>query len=308
MGVTTRSWDIAVGRRVDGEPWRVRVVELTGSRSGPTTAFVAGVFGDMPLACLALHELGRRLAALELGGTVLLVPAANPPALEAGTRVSPDHLYLNRRFPGQRAGALTDQLAHRLTEEVLERADAVVDLHSGTPTLGLWYTYDYGDLEFSASFGHLPILVGRAIEGQLSVAVTRRGGRSCLPEFAGGVNGDPTVGVEGCLNVLRYRGQLDGAPTGPRSIPLIEDVEFFFPSVSGILRGRYGTGDVGKPVEPGVIGAVVSAATGETLEEFLVQDRPAVLLLASTTPMMVAPGDFAYMVGYPSGEVEVPSR
>ncbi len=73
MGVTTRDWDITVGGRIDGEPWRVRVVELTGSGSGPTTAFVSGVFGDKPLACLALHELRRQLVSLDLRGTVLLV-------------------------------------------------------------------------------------------------------------------------------------------------------------------------------------------------------------------------------------------
>jgi hypothetical protein len=39
-----------------------------------------------------------------------------------------------------------------------------------------------------------------------------------------------------------------------------------------------------------------------------VEDRPALLLLARTTPLMVAPGDFAFMVGYPHGEVTVPGR
>lgn len=308
MGVTIHHRDVEVGRRVDGQPWRVPVIELVGSRAGPTTAFVTGIYGDKPLACLALVDLGQRLATLDLRGTVLIVPAANPPALEAGTRVSPDHLYLNRRFPGQREGFLTDQIAHHLVTEILDRTDCVVDLHSGTPTMGLWYTYDYGDVEFSASFGHLPILVGHAIEGQLSVAATRAGARSCLPEFGGGINGDPSVGIEGCLNVLRYRGQLDGAHTGPKRLPLIHDITFFLPSVSGVLRGRVGTGDVGRPVEPGAIGSVVSVTTGETLEEFVVEDRPALLLLARITPTMVAPGDFACMVGYPSGEVEVPSR
>lgn len=308
MGVTIRNRDVEVGRRVDGQPWRIPVIELVGSGSGPTTAFVAGIYGDKPLGCLALIELSQRLATLDLRGTVLIVPAANPPALEAGTRVSPDHLYLNRRFPGQREGFLTDQIAHHLTMEILNRTDCVVDLHSGTPTMGLGYTYDYGDVEFSASFGHLPILVGHPIEGQLSVVATRAGARSCLPEFGGGVNGDPSVGIEGCLNVLRYRGQLDGAHTGPKRLPLIHDIRFFLPSGSGVLRGRVGTGDVGRPVEPGVIGSVVSATTGETLEEFVVEDRPALLLLARITPTMVVPGDFAYMVGYPSGEVDVPSR
>ena len=308
-GVAISQRDITVGRRIDGQPWQIRVIELVGSRQGPTTAFVAGVFGDKPLGCLALHELARRLPELDVRGTVLIIPAANPPALEVGTRVSPDHLYLNRRFPGQPTGFLTDQVAHHLGAEIFERADCIVDLHSGTPTMGLGYTYDYGDVEFTASFGYLPIIVGHEIEGQLSVAATRAGARSCLPEFGGGINGDPTVGVEGCLNVLRHRGQIDGAMTGPKRLPIVRDIEFFMPSVSGALIGRVGTGDVGKSVEPGTIGRVVNVTSGETLEEFAVKDhRPALLLLARTTPTIVAPGDFAFMVGYPDGEIEMPGR
>ena len=49
-------------------------------------------------------------------------------------------------------------------------------------------------------------------------------------------------------------------------------------------------------------------ATGATIEELVVEGRTALLLLARTTPLMVAPGDFAFMIGYPSGEVAVPGR
>jgi predicted deacylase len=240
MGVTIRSRDVVLGSCIDGDSWRVPVVAGRGAADSTTTAFVAGVFGDKPLGCLALHELQRRLVSSELKGTVLQVPAANPPALAAGTRISLDLLSLNRRLPGQPTGALTDQIAYQLTEQVLKEADAVVDRHSGTPTMCLNSTDDYGDVEFSAAFGYLPVSIDHAIDGQLSVAVTKKGGRSCLPEFGGGSNGDPTVGVEGCLNVLRYRGQLDGDLTGPRTLPLVDDIRFLAPSHAGILRSRYG--------------------------------------------------------------------
>lgn len=307
MKPAPRSWDVPVGRRVGAEPWKIRFVELRGSQPGPATAVVTGIFGDKALGCLAVHELGRRLHGLDLRGTVVLVPAANPPALEAGTRLSPDGLFLNRRFPGQATGALTDQIAHHVLAELRARVDAVVDLHSGTPTMALHYTYDYGDRAFTASFGHLPVIVGHPHEGQLSVAATRAGMRSSLPEFGGGPFRDVTIGVEGCLNVLRYRGHLDGAPTGPRRVPLIERITFFSPSATGILRGRVSPELVGQAIQPGVIGWVEDAATGERFEEFAI-DEGALLLLADNSPRMVAPGAFAYMVGYPSGEIEVPAR
>jgi predicted deacylase len=301
------SWDVPVGHRVGSEPWKIRFVELRGAQPGPATAIVAGIFGDKPLGCLAVHALGRRLQDLDLCGTVVLVPAANPPALEVGTRLSPDALFLNRRFPGAPTGPLTDQIAHHVLAELRARVDAVVDLHSGTPTMALHYTYDYGDPAFTASFGYMPVIVGHPHEGQLSVAATRAGMRSSLPEFGGGPFRDVRIGVEGCLNVLRYRGHLDGVPTGPPRVPLVERITFFSPSATGVLRGRAIPEQVGQPIEPGVLGWVEDAATGERIEEFSIE-APALLLLADNSPRMVAPGAFAYMVGYPSGEIDVPAR
>ncbi len=300
-----RTWDIEVGRRVDGEPWRLRFVELKGNSPGPTTAFIAGIYGDKPLGCLAIHELQRRLSTLELKGTVVLVPAANPPALTVATRINPDHLYLNRRFPGQAKGFLTDQLAHALFSELMRLSDSIVDLQPGTPVTGMRYIYDYGDLAFTASFGHLPVIAGRPIEGQLSVAAAAAGARSSLAEFSGGPVADLSTGVEGCLNVLRYRGQLGGKITGPKRLPLIRRLRFFHPSTAGILQGRYGPADVGKPVERGPIAFVANAVDGARAEEFELEED-GILLLATTTPAVVTPGMFGFMVGHPEGDVEVP--
>ena len=124
---------LSVGKRVDGEPWQILLIEIRGSSPGPSTAFVAGVFGDKALSCLTLTTLAAQLEAAPLRGNVYLVPAANPPALAVGTRISPDHFYLNRRFPGASSGPLTDQVARCVFEEVTGLADWVVDVHSGTP-------------------------------------------------------------------------------------------------------------------------------------------------------------------------------
>jgi hypothetical protein len=156
--------------------------------------------------------------------------------------------------------------------------------------MGLWYTYDFGDVEFTASFRYLPILVAHAIGGQLSAAAACGDARSCQPEFGGGMNGDPSTGIEGGLNVLRYRGQLDGALTRPGTIPLIEDIEILFPACSGIFRAGYGIGDVGTPIEPCVIGNVASVVDAETLEGFGVKDLPSLLLLARSTLTIAGPG------------------
>lgn len=307
--MSVQTWDVPVGRRADGRPWNLRFVAVSGSRPGPTTAFVSGIFGDKPLGVMALWELLRRLeASPDLAGTVVLCPAANPPALEVGTRVSPDHLYLNRVFPGAPGGFLTNQVAAALLSELTERTDCVVDLHSGTPTMALWYSYDYGNPEFTASFGYTPVIRNFGQPGQLCKAIADSGGTAALVEFGGGAHGDPAVGVEGCLNVLRYRGQLDGRSTGPRTVPLIDgDVSLYMPSQVGVLTSRYPTEHVGRPAEAGPIAHLDCPATGERLEEFSIERAGGLLMLANTSPTMISPGDFGSAVAFPAGEIPVPN-
>ena len=331
MTVTIRHWEERVpGLRIDGEPWRIRIQELSGSRPGPATAIVAGVIGDKPLAVLALHALARELAECDLAGTVLLVPAANPFGLSGGMRHNPDLIELNRRFPGRPSGFMSDQIAHTLITALLDRVDCVVDLHSGTPSRALNYTYDYGNLDLSTSFGYLPVVVDRHVPGQLSQAVVAAGGSSFLAEFGGAEINDPTPGIEGCLNTLRFRGHLDGPRTGPDRVAVLDRVKVFLASHTGALDGRYGPADLGKAVEAGDIGWITNVVTGERVESFVVEglgelagsgpgfdlwgpaleqefevtDAP-LLMLAPSRPAMVMPGEFTYGVGWVRDWIDV---
>jgi predicted deacylase len=305
---SVRSWDVGVSRRVDGTPWPLRFHEITGTDPGPTTAFVAGLWGDKPLGVLALHELVRDLASMPLRGRVLVVPAVNLPALEAGTRVSPDHHQLNRRFPGTANGFVTDQIAHRLLTTLSSECDCVIDVHSGTPNMALRYTYDFGDLELSLAWGSLPVIVDHTYPGQLSSAAMRAGLRSCLPEFNGGPFVDRAAGVRGCLNILRYRGQVRGPLEGPPTLPVIRDLQLVLCSTSGAFDGHLRAGDVGCTVPTGTLGSVTCVVTGETLEEFSVERSGGILLMATMTPTIVSPGAYAFMIGFPHDERSVPAN
>ncbi len=298
-----REWSVPIrpGQRAADSDRQLHFIEVIGTQPGPSTAFVSGLFGDKPLGCLTLFDLARKLRDLPLCGTVILVPAANLPALEAGTRQSPDLLMLNRRFPGDPNGAVTDQLAYHLLKTLLERTDCIVDLHSGMPTTALWYTYDFGNLELSASFG-LPVILGRFQEGQLSLAVQRAGAQSMLVEFGGGALGDPGPGVRGCLDVLRRRGQLSDPRQGPDTVPIIEDLRLYMPPVDGILCSAFSTEAVGKRVDPGILSWVVSPITGERIDQFELTDDDGILLLANINPLPIRAGYLSCMVGIPRRE------
>jgi len=291
-------WDVPISRRIDGSPWPLRLFEVSGSKPGSTIAFIGGMLGDKPLAVLSMHRLIDRLRHLELKGSVIVVPAFNLPGLDIGKRFNADHKMINRIFPGSEGGSLADQFAHRLLIELCGRCDAIVDVHSGTSEMALNYVYDHGDSEFSGSWGNdIPVLLDRAIPGQLCTEVAKRGITTCLVEFGGGPFDDSEEGVRGCLNMLRHRGQLTDCPPSPRSTQLFRDVEIFFPSTHGILHGRYSAKHVGQVLEAGVACEVVNALTGEINERFKLK-RKAVLLLGVVTPTMVAPGGFAQMVAY----------
>lgn len=300
---------IRFGARIDGTPWTIPVVTVRGSRPGPRTAVVGGIWGDKALGVLAVHRaMERVIADDELAGTVVFVPAANGPALSIARREGPDGHQLNRRFPGAARGAETDQVAFHLLAELTASADLVVDLHSGTPTMELRYTYDFGAIGLSAAFGRLPIVIDHTYPGQMCSALARAGVPAILPEFGGGRVTAVDDGVAGVLNVLRYAGQVGGALDGPATIPVIRDLDLFLVSVHGVFQHESATPSVGSTVEPGILGRVTSVVDDSILEEYVIEREGGILLMASTAPSVATPGQYAFMVGYPHDEVALPAR
>jgi predicted deacylase len=103
---------------------------------GPTALFVSGTHGDEYEGQVVLCELARTLRVEDIKGRVILLPMANYPAALAGRRVSPiDDANLNRIFPGDPDGSVTQQIAWFITHELIPRADLVCDLHSGGSSL-----------------------------------------------------------------------------------------------------------------------------------------------------------------------------
>ena len=103
---------------------------------GPTVLFVAGNHGDEYEGQVALAELCRTLDPAILRGRVIIMPAANYPAVMAGRRVSPiDGGNLNRSFPGGEGGSPTEMIAHFIETRLLPISDCAIDLHSGGSSL-----------------------------------------------------------------------------------------------------------------------------------------------------------------------------
>ncbi len=104
--------------------------------TGPTVLLVAGNHGDEYEGQVALGRLIREVEPGQVTGRLIVLPAANFPAARAGRRVSPiDEGNLNRLFPGDPDGGVTQQIANHIAAILLPMSDAVIDLHSGGSSL-----------------------------------------------------------------------------------------------------------------------------------------------------------------------------
>ena len=107
-----------------------------GNGAGPRVLMQAGNHGDEWEGQIALGNLLRSLEPADIRGRLVILPSANFPAAMAGTRTSPiDNGNLNRSFPGNPEGTITEQIAHFIEHVLMPRFDYAFDFHSGGSSL-----------------------------------------------------------------------------------------------------------------------------------------------------------------------------
>lgn len=148
----------------------------------PVIAVTGGVHGNESIGTATARALIGRLP-LKCG-TVRVIAECNPGALRAGRRAHPeDDMDMNRTFPGNAAGSLTERLAAAVWNETAD-ADFLIDLHGSAPG-NLPYVlsvYEEGDhLCTMAQSIPMPLAIHSAgTPGQLFVEACRRRGQAAL--------------------------------------------------------------------------------------------------------------------------------
>jgi predicted deacylase len=103
---------------------------------GPTILLTGGNHGDEFEGQIVASRVARAIAPADIQGRLIVMPCLNFPAAINGARVSPlDGGNLNRSFPGDPRGGVTQQLAHYLHTVLMPMADVMIDLHSGGASL-----------------------------------------------------------------------------------------------------------------------------------------------------------------------------
>ena len=103
---------------------------------GPSVLMQAGNHGDEWEGQIGLGNLIRALQPKDIKGRLVILPSANFPAAMEGRRTSPiDEGNLNRSFPGNAEGTITQQIAYFIEHALLPGFDYSFDFHSGGSSL-----------------------------------------------------------------------------------------------------------------------------------------------------------------------------
>lgn len=278
--------------------------EIRGSRPGPLVGITGAVHGDETVGVEVIRRLARAVDPCEMSGTLWLIPVANPLAYEALTRNTPLDMYnLNRVFPGDRGGWLTDKIADVLTREFLTKVDAYIDLHGGGALALVDYVYIMTDEGLSRSFGSRLLYrpEQHPYQGTSSSITRDRGIPCCTVELGGGWTREREHverGLRGCLNALRYLGVLPGGPEPPGKQLVLTEIETIRPSVGGTLVPEVGEDMITRTVPGGtVLGRIYNPHTFEEVEVIRAPFEQNVMVLLMPDIRRVNPGDYGYMVG-----------
>ena len=197
---------------------------------GPRVLLVAGNHGDEYEGQVALMKLCRALDASDVRGRLIILPAANFPAVKAGRRTSPiddgGEGNLNRSFPGDPNGFPTAMIAHYIEGVLLPMSEYVFDLHSGGSSLALLpsaYMKKSGNdardkraIEIMKVFGAPISYIDLVEDDRTMSAAARRSGTIHMGTELGGsgtVSREAlAIGEQGLRRVLRHVGALE--PSG----------------------------------------------------------------------------------------------
>ncbi|HET7036709.1 MAG TPA: succinylglutamate desuccinylase/aspartoacylase family protein [Thermomicrobiaceae bacterium] len=294
---------LSLGTLAGGAPLRVPIHTFRGSAPGPTVGISAGIHGDEIQPIEVVRRLAGMLHQSELAGTVHLLPVANPLAFAGLSRHTPqDQLNLNRVFPGDPNGWLTEQMAHAIAGAFLPGLAALLDLHAG----GLFPTVDYvyilNDEALSRALGvRVMFRTPRGFAGTLGSLAVEQGVPTVVAELGGGQIADErylTRALDGVCSALRRLGVLPGAPA-PHPEPLItERLETLRPHQGGLLVPEVRVPDLGSVVPRGtLLGRVYDPYTFVELERFEAPFARTILILLRGAVSGIQIGDYAYMVG-----------
>ena len=188
-----------------------------GKRPGPIMFVSAAIHGDELNGIEIVGRLIRSKAIQRLRGTLIAVPMVNVYGVLNQSRYLPDRRDLNRSFPGSKKGSLAGRLANLFFNEIVQKCDIGIDLHTGAihrsnlPQIRADLD-DPAVLEMAKAFG-VPVLLNAELrDGSLREAASGVGVKILLYEAGQALRYDEfsiRAGLRGIINTMRHLGMLN---------------------------------------------------------------------------------------------------
>jgi predicted deacylase len=311
-----RTVELADGSWVD-----LPVIVLRGARPGPLFYLGAAFHGDEVNGVEIATRFASEIKLARLRGTVVVVPAQNPLALQVQHRYFVGHFLKSPldntppdpwvAFPGDEDGNLASQIAARLFGALMRYADYVIDIH--TPTTGGRYA-PFAFLPpphvgapaeaaevMAKVFGADYILSTReglyVSEQSPHVVMARRGATAMGVELGEGGRLESEIteqGLRGLRNVLRHIGMLPGKVETFGRNHVIRSMHVIRAKRGGLLHRCVGLND---EVHKGDVVATITNVFGERTEEIRAPISGPVVRIA-TFPLVSA-GERIIQLGVP---------
>jgi hypothetical protein len=229
----------------DGSPIGVWVRAARGAGEGPTLTLLGAQHGDEYSGIEIINRIMDRVDPENLSGTILSVPVSNPLAFNTGYRITPpsigyENLNMNRVWPGNPKGLLTERIVASLWEELVEGCDTVLDMHEGGKAFMARYIHARGTEETERVVGEknkwlyrwfgqgVPVLGGVRTQSYMMGSLSIQTGIRDIPCIGVEVGGGGrlwedlvSVGVQGVWNIMIGLGMIQDEPVGQDAEQLV---------------------------------------------------------------------------------------
>lgn len=264
---------------------------INGRASGPTLFISAAIHGDELNGVEVIRRLLTQKVMDKLKGCLIGVPIVNVHGFVNQSRYLPDRRDLNRSFPGSAKGSVAARLAHTFVQQILEKADYGIDIHTGAihrsnlPQIRANLD-DPETLRLAEAF-NVPVMINAAVrDGSLRGCAAEKGVPTLLYEAGEALRFDEVgirAGLRGITSVMRELGMLPKKKLRRTGIdPLMaESSSWVRAPLSGVVRIKT---KLGQRVKQGEKLAIISDPFGEA-EEALISPSAGIVIGQSNLPL-----------------------
>lgn len=297
-----KSGFIKIPAGTDGPEIQVPITIINGTKGGPTLALTAGVHGYEYPPILALQRLKKQLEPSQISGAVIIVHIVNIPSFLKRTIYYNPHDWknMNRVFPGKIDGTMTERIAYKISKEVIDQCDYLLDLHCGDGNEDLMtylYYTETGDLDLDKRTRDLAINFGFKVIIHETVRSNDVSATLCANSAL--LKGKPALTIEsgklgrtdeedivriinGIYNTLKHLNMITGDPELIFDPVWIREVTYIRSKHEGIF---YPLGHRGRHVQKGELLGYLTDFFGNIIQKAIAPHDGIIMYIIATPPM-----------------------